>query len=437
VVKTVHPCGIEDLLESSCFSAQTAFNSIAMASKANIIVGLDIGTTTTTVVVAEVLADGKVNVLGVGTSPSKGLRKGVVINIEATVESISHAVSQAQTMAGIQIDSVFAAISGSHIKGFNSHGIVGVKNKEVSFNDVEKVIEAAKAVAIPMDQEVLHVLPQEYIIDEQDGIKEPVGISGVRLEARVHIVTGAVATAQNIVKCANRCGLTVHDIVLASLASGRAVVTPEEQELGVCLVDIGGGTTDLLVYHAGAVKHTSVISVGGNHITSDIAAGLRTPLAAAEEIKCKYGTALVSAVSKDETIDVPSTGGRSSRMLSKLVLAEIIEPRVTEIFNLVQREIVKSGCYDYLTSGLVLTGGSAALNGMAQVAEQVFNLPVRVGYPVGVGGLTDLVKLPEYGTAVGLVLHGAKNASQARYSGGASWAKRMVKQVSNWFGERF
>lgn len=408
-----------------------------MASRQNIVVGLDIGTTTTTVLVAETLPEDKVNVLGVGTSPSRGLRKGVVINIEATVDSISKAVLQAQTMAGIEISSVFAAISGAHIHGLNSHGIVGIKNREVSAQDVEKVIEAAKAVAIPLDREVLHVLPQEYIIDEQDGIREPIGISGVRLEARVHIVTGAVASAQNIVKCANRCGLAVQDIVLASLASGKAVVTPEEQELGVCLVDIGGGTTDLILYHGGAPKHTTVIPVGGNHITNDIAAGLRTPIAAAEEIKCKYGTGLVSLVSRDETIDVPSTGGRSSRVLSKLVLAEIIEPRVTEIFNLVQREIVKAGLYDYLTSGLVICGGSANLNGIAQVAEHVFNLPVRIGSPCGVGGLTDLIKTPEYSSAVGLLLHGASMGAESRLSGGISVAKKWAKQVANWFSERF
>lgn len=408
-----------------------------MATKANSIVGLDIGTTTTTVVVAEVLADGKVNVLGIGTSPSRGLRKGVVINIEATVESIGQAVAQAETMAGFEINSVFASISGSHIKGFNSHGIVAVKNKEVSYQDVEHVIEAAKAVAIPMDREVLHVLPQEYIIDEQDGIKEPVGISGVRLEARVHIVTGAVASAQNIVKCANRCGLTVRDIVFSCIASSRAVVTAEEQELGVCLVDIGGGTADITVFHAGAVKHTSVISVGGNHITNDIAAGLRTPIAAAEEIKCKYGTPLLSEAGKDETIDVPSTGGRSSRVLSKYVLSEIIEPRVSELFTLLQRDIIKAGCYDFLTSGLVLTGGSANLNGIAQVAEHIFSLPVRVGCPGSVGGLTDLVKSPEYATAVGLALYGARHAAQGRLSSGSSAVKRAYQRVSNWFGEHF
>lgn len=420
-----------------------------MTSKGNSIVGLDIGTTNISVVIAELAADLGTNgypqpgafpaltIKGVGTSPSRGLRKGVVINIESTVQAISSAVAQAETMAGTEINSVYASISGAHIQGFNSHGIVGIKNKEVSQLDVEKVIEAAKAVAIPLDREVLHVLPQEFIIDEQDGIREPLGISGVRLEAKVHIVTGAVASAQNVVKCANRCGLNVRDIVLAPLASAEAVVSAEEKELGVCLVDIGGGTTDLTVFYQGAVKHTSVISVGGNHITNDIAAGLRTPIAAAEEIKCTYGTALVGLVSQDETIEVPSTGGRPARVLSKLVLSEIIEPRVSELFGLVHRELVRSGCDEFLTSGLVLTGGSASLRGIAQVAEQVFNLPVRVGTPARVSGLIDLVSPPEYATAVGLVLMGGRSLGHARFSLGNSKFGRYVKKVGGWLSEHF
>jgi cell division protein FtsA len=361
----------------------------------------------------------------------------VVINIESTVEAIGKAVAQAEAMAGCEVSAVYAAISGSHIKGLNSHGIVGIKQREVSHQDIEKVIEAAKAVAIPLDREVLHVLPQEFIIDEQDGIKAPLGISGVRLEARVHIVTGAVASAQNIVKCANRCGLTVRDIVLASLASAKAVVSAEERELGVCVLDIGGGTTDLIVYHAGAVKHTSVISVGGNHITNDIAAGLRTPIGAAEQIKCKYGVALGSLVSADETIEVPSTGGRQSRVLSKQILAEIIEPRATEIFSMVQRELMKAGMDEILTSGLVLTGGSANLGAITQVAERVFNLPVRVGAPIGVGGLVDLVKGPEFSTAAGLVLYGAEAPASSRLSGGRSTLGRYVNRLTGWFAEHF
>ena len=408
-----------------------------MTSKANTTVGLDIGTTTTTVVLGENTAEGKINITGVGTAPSRGLRKGVVINIESTVSSISQAVQQAETMAGVQVSSVFAGISGSHIKGFNSHGIVAIRKGEVSHYDIDKVIEAAKAVAIPMDREVLHVLPQEFIIDEQDGIREPLGISGVRLEARVHIVTGATASAQNIVKCANRCGLSVENIVLSPLVSGRSVLSPEEQELGVCLLDIGGGTTDMLVMHAGAVKFTSIIPVGGNHITNDIAAGLRTPLGAAEEIKCRYGTALVSLVNHDETLEVPSTGGRPARVLSKFVLAEIIEPRVTEILTLAHRELVKSGCDELLTSGIVVTGGTAGLNGLTQAVEQIFNLPVRVGLPACLGGLTDLISGPEYAAATGLVLYGAHAAQAARGSSGIFGVGRAFRKVGNWFGEHF
>jgi cell division protein FtsA len=413
----------------------TAFD--IMASKANTIVGLDIGTTNISVVIAELSPDGKLEVIGVGASPSRGLRKGVVINIESTVASIATAVEQAEAMAGLQISSVFASISGSHIKGFNSHGIVGIKNKEVRANDIERVIEAAKAVAIPLDREVLHVLPQEFIIDEQDGIKEPLGISGVRLEARVHIVTGSVASAQNVVKCANRCGLAVQDIVLGPLASGRSVLSQEEQELGVGVIDIGGGTTDISVFHGGAVKHSAVLSVGGNHITNDIAAGLRTPIAAAEEIKCRYGTAMRSLVSREETLEVPSTGRRPTRVLSKMVLSEIIEPRVVEIFTLLQRELMKAGADEYLTSGLVLTGGCANLHGISQVAEKVFSLPVRVGHPGGVTGHVEHVNSPEFATSVGLLLHGASSPSVAKTYPGRFAATRLLRRVGSWLGEHF
>ena len=408
-----------------------------MANKVNSIVGLDIGTTTITVVIAEPVDEGKLHVIGVGQSPSQGLRKGVVINIESTVESIAKAVSQAETMAGVDVSSVYAAISGSHIKGFNSHGIVGVKNREVSRLDVERVIEAAKAVAIPMDREVLHVLPQEFIIDDQDGIREPIGISGVRLEARVHIVTGAVASAQNIVKCANRCGLSVNDIVLAPLASAQAVLAPEERELGVCLIDIGGGTMDMIVFHAGAVKHTGVISFGGNHITNDIAAGLRTPLTAAEEMKCQHGTALSSLVRRDETIEVPSTGGRPPRVLSKQVLADIIEPRVVEMLTLAQQDLLRSGVDGLLTSGVVLTGGCANLKGIVEVAEQVFQTPVRIGTPLAVGGLSEMVRGPEFSSAVGLVQYGAHELALGKRSDGRGFFGKTVKRVANWFSEHF
>jgi len=408
-----------------------------MPTHSTLIAGLDIGTSSIKVVVGEQKPDGRIDVVGVGSSPSRGLRKGVVINIEGTVNAIGKAVAQAETMAGCEISTGLATSSGNHLRSQNSDGIVGVKGKEVSSSDIERVIEAAKAVAVPLDREILHVLPQEFVIDEQDGVKDPIGISGVRLEARVHIVTGSIASAQNIVKCANRCGLTVQDIVAAPLASGRGVLSQEEQELGVCLLDIGGGTTSIAVYHNGAIKYTSVIAVGGNHITNDIAAGLRTPLAAAERIKCEYGSALSSQVSKSETLEVPSVGGRSARVLSKSVLADIIEPRVSEIFALIQRDLVKAGCEDALTSGLVLTGGVANLPGLTNVAEQVFNLPVRRGEPTGVGGLVDLVKGPEHAAAIGLVLHGASGAETGRTSSGPGRVGRAMSRVVGWVTEHF
>ncbi|MEY4701541.1 MAG: cell division protein FtsA, partial [Pseudomonadota bacterium] len=378
-----------------------------MPTPSSIIAGLDIGTSSIKVVVGERKPSGGVDIIGVGSSPSRGLRKGVVVNIEGTVSAIGRAVAQAETMAGCEISNVFATISGSHLRSQNSHGIVAIKNQEVSHLDIERVIDAAKAVAIPLDREIVHVLPQEFVIDEQDGVRDPIGISGVRLEARVHIITGAIASAQNIVKCANRCGLTVQDIVAAPIASAKAVLSQEEQELGVLLLDIGGGTCSISVFHAGSIKFTSVLAVGGNHITNDIAAGLRTPLAAAERIKCEYGTAVTAGVSKADIIEVPSVGGRAPRVLSKLVLAEIIEPRTSEMFSLIQKEIAKAGCHDLLTSGVVITGGSAGLPGITQIAEHAFNLPVRTGVPESVGGLLDLIKGPEYAAAVGLVLHGA------------------------------
>lgn len=408
-----------------------------MATPSSLIAGLDIGTSTIKVVVGERKADGRVDVIGVGTSPSRGLRKGVVVNIEGTVTAIGKAVAQAETMAGCEISTVYATISGSHLRSQNSHGVVGVKNKEVSTLDIERVVEAAKAVAVPLDREILHVIPQEFVIDEQDGVKDPIGVSGVRLEARVHIITGAIASAQNIVKCANRCGLAVQDIVAAPLASGRAVLSQEEQELGVCLLDIGGGTCSISVFYGGAVKFTTVLAVGGNHITNDIAAGLRTPLAAAEKIKCEYGSAMTSGVRKDDTLEVPSVGGRAARVLSKFVLAEIIEPRVSEMFTLIQRELTKAGCLDMLTSGLVITGGTANLAGIGQVAEQVFNLPVRIAAPEGVGGLTDLVKGPESAAAVGLILHGAAHTGTARTVSGKGAVGRTVRRVVGWFTEHF
>ena len=408
-----------------------------MPKRDDLIVGLDIGTTKVCAIVGEMTEDG-IDIIGIGSHPSKGLRKGVVINIESTVESIKHAVSEAELMAGCDITSVYAGIAGGHIKGLNSHGIVAVKEKEVRDQDVMRVIDAAKAVAIPADQKILHVLPQEYIIDEQDGIREPIGMSGVRLEAKVHIVTAAVTSAQNIVKCANRCGLNVNDIILQPLASGEAVLTTDEKELGVALVDMGGGTTDIVIYSEGAVVHTGVLTLGGNHITNDVAVGLRTPAGEAERIKQKYGCCLSSMVQKDETIEVPSVGGRKPRVLSRQILSEIIEPRVEEIFSLVRQQIIQSGFEDRIASGVVLTGGATLLDGMPELAEQVFNVPVRRGIPRGIGGLVDVVRSPMYATGVGLVLEGIKRASEQRFKIRDNNIYSKVKgRMKEWFGEIF
>ncbi|MBI2357905.1 MAG: cell division protein FtsA [Deltaproteobacteria bacterium] len=408
-----------------------------MAKKSTLIVGLDIGTSKVCAVVGEVTERG-LEVIGVGTHPSQGLRKGVVINIESTVNSIKRAVEEAELMAGCEINSVFAGIAGGHVKGFNSHGVVAVKNKEVTQRDIDRVIDAAKAVAIPMDREVLHILPQEYIIDDQDGIKEPLGMSGVRLEAKVHIVTGAVTCAQNVIKCCNRTGLNVADIALEPLASAEAVLTPEEKELGVVLVDMGGGTTDIALFHDGAVKHTSVLGVGGNHLTSDIAAGLRTPIGEAERIKQRYGCARTSMVGKDERVEVPSVGGRGPRTISRQILCEIIEPRLEEMFQLIQREIAKSGYEGSLVSGMVLTGGSTLLPGMIEMAEEVFGMPVRLGVPIQVGGLIDVVSSPIYATGVGLVLYGMKRQDKNffRIREGSLFHKVKNRMV-DWFSEFF
>lgn len=406
-------------------------------NKNSLIVGLDIGTSKVCAVVGEMAGRG-MEIVGVGSHPSQGLRKGVVINIESTVDSIKKAIEEAELMAGCEINSVFTGIAGGHIKGFNSHGVVAVKNKEVTQRDVERVIDAAKAVAIPMDREVLHILPQEYIIDDQDGIKEPLGMSGVRLEAKVHIVTGAVTSAQNIVKCCNRTGLNVADIALEPLASAEAVLTPEERELGVALVDMGGGTTDIALFHDGAVKHTAVLAIGGNHLTSDIAAGLRTPIGEAERIKQRYGYARTSMVTKEERVEVPSVGGRNSRTISRQILCEIIEPRLEEIFQLIRREIAKSGYEGSLASGIVMTGGSTLLHGMIEMAEGVFSMPVRLGVPTQVGGLIDVVSSPIYATGVGLVLYGMKRQDKNffRIREDNLFAKVRNRMV-DWFSEFF
>ncbi|MEW6186820.1 MAG: cell division protein FtsA [Thermodesulfobacteriota bacterium] len=401
----------------------------------NLIVGLDIGTTKICAVVGEV-SSGGIDIVGIGTHPSVGLRKGVVVNIESTVNSIKKAVEEAELMAGCEIRSVYAGIAGGHIKAFNSHGVIAVKTREVTKTDIERVIDAAKAIAIPMDREVIHVLPQEFIVDDQDGIQDPLGISGVRLEVKVHIITGAVTSAQNIIRCANKAGLDVSDIVLESIASSETVLSPEERELGVGLVDFGGGTTDLAIFSNNCIKHTAILALGGNNLTNDIAIGLRTPHLAAEKIKKIHGCCLTSMINKEETIEVPSVGGRKPRPLSRQILGEILEPRVEEIFSMVNREILKSGFGDIIASGLVITGGGSLLEGIPELAEQIFNLPSRRGYPQGFGGITDVVNSPMYATAVGLVLYGAKNLPRKKFRiRDQHIFYRVMDRMRKWFKE--
>lgn len=408
-----------------------------MGKNNSVVVGLDIGTSKVCAVVGEMTERG-IEVIGVGTHASRGLRKGVVVNIESTVTSVKKAVEEAELMAGCEIHTVFVGIAGGHIKGFNSHGIVAVKNKEVSQRDVDRVIDAAKAVAIPLDREVLHILPQEYIIDDQDGVREPLGMSGVRLEARVHIVTGAVTSAQNIVKSCNRADLNVADIVLEPLASAEAVLTDEERELGVALIDMGGGTTDLAIFHDGAVKHTAVIAIGGNHVTSDIAAGLRTPFADAERIKQRYGFAKASMASGDERVEVPSAGGKAPGTVSRQILCEIIEPRLDELFELVQKEITKAGFDGALASGAVMTGGSMLLPGAVEMAEEIFRMPTRLGVPMHVGGLVDIIASPVYATGIGLLLYGMKRQERTYFRMHDDRIFSKVKhRMSDWLSEFF
>ena len=399
-----------------------------------IIVGLDIGTTKICAVVGE-MVHGTLEIIGIGSHPSEGLRKGVVINIEKTVNSIKEAIEEAETMAGCEIGSVYAGIAGGHIKGFNSHGVIALKEKEVTKKDIERVIEAASAVAIPMDREVIHVLTQEFIVDDQDGITDPLGMSGVRMEAKIHIVTGAVTSAQNIIKCANRAGLDVCDIVLESLASSEAVLSDEERNLGAALIDFGGGTTDMAVFSRGSIKHTSVLALGGENLTYDISIGLRTPRIEAEKIKIKYGCALSSIIGNDETIEVPGVGGRKPRVLSRQILGEILEPRVEEIFALIQHDLVRSGYVEMINSGVVVTGGSAELYGITEIAEQVFNAPSRVGYPQNIGGLVEVVNKPMYATAVGLVLYGAKRSQEGKKFRirDTNIFSRVTERMKKWF----
>ena len=387
-------------------------------SKKDFVVGLDIGTTKICCIVGEIVEAGPhpiIDIVGIGTAPSTGLRKGVVVNIESTVESITKAVEEAELMAGVEISTVFTGIAGGHIKSFNSTGIVAIKDKEITANDVQRVIDAAKAVAIPMDREVIHIIPQEYLIDQQDGIRDPIGMSGVRLEAKVHIVTGAVSSAQNIIKCANKAGLNVAEICLEPIASSEAVLSQDERDLGVVLVDIGGGTSDIAIFKDGAVVYTGVLAIGGNHITNDIAVGLRTPQHEAERIKIRYGCALSSLVKPEETMEVGGVGGRKPRVVARRLLADIIEPRVEEIFSLIQREIVKSGYQDILSGGVVITGGSTLLEGMPELAEFILEMPVKRGFPQGIGGLKDVVNSPKFATGVGLLKYGARGRAKSKF----------------------
>jgi len=378
----------------------------------NLIVGLDIGTSKVVAIVGEVNDMEEIEIIGLGSHPSRGLKKGVVVNIESTVQSIQRAVEEAELMAGCQIHSVYAGIAGSHIRSLNSHGIVAIRDKEVSHADVDRVIDAARAVAIPADQKILHIIPQEFLIDNQEGIQEPVGMSGVRLEAKVHMITGAVSAAQNIVKCVRRCGLEVDDIILEQMASSYSVLTEDEKELGVCMVDIGGGTTDIAVFTEGSIRHTAVIPIAGDQVTNDIAVALRTPTQYAEEIKIKFACALRQLASPDETIEVPSVGDRPPRRLARQTLAEVVEPRYEELMTLVQAELRRSGFEDLIAAGVVLTGGSSKMEGLIELAEEIFHIPVRLGNPQYVMGLVDVVRNPIYATGVGLLLFGQKNSEQ-------------------------
>jgi len=403
-----------------------------------LLVGLDIGTSKVVAVVGELSPEGTLEVIGIGSHPSRGLKRGVVVNIESTVQSIQRAVEEAELMAGCEINTVYAGIAGSHVRSLNSHGIVAIREKEVSQSDVERVIDAARAVAIPADQRILHVLPQEFVIDNQEGIREPIGMSGVRLEAKVHLVTGAVSAAQNIVKCVQRCGLDVEDIVLEQLASSYSVLTEDEKDLGICLVDVGGGTTDIAVFCGGAIQHTAVIPIAGDQVTNDIAVSLRTPTQYAEEIKIKYACALSQLANPDESIEVPSVGDRPPRRLARQTLAEVVEPRYEELFALVRDELRRSGFEELIAAGVVLTGGSAKMEGAVELAEEIFHTPVRLGVPQYVEGLVDVVRNPIHATGVGLLLYGTA-ASQARAAsaGSRGGVFNALGRMKSWFQGNF
>ncbi|MCD4743407.1 MAG: cell division protein FtsA [Desulfobacteraceae bacterium] len=404
-----------------------------MQGNENIVAGLDVGTTKICAIVAEVF-EGEVNIIGVGSHPSTGLRKGSIVNIEATVNSIRKAVEEAEIMADCEISAVFVGIAGNHIQGHNSHGLIAIKGREITQADVDRVIDAAKAVAIPTDREVIHVIPQEFIVDDMESIQNPIGMTAVRLEAKIHIVTGAVSSIRNIIKCCHKAGLEVCDIVLESLASGEAVLTSEEKELGCALADIGGGTTDLAFFKDNNIKYTYELTLGGHNLTNDISVGLRTPLTEAEKIKLKHGTCLATTINKNEIIEVPGVGERPPKKLSKNILAEILEPRIDEIFSLLKEEIYKNGLENSFPSGLVLTGGTVVLDGLAEIAESVINAPVRIGEPNQIGGLKDIVKNPMYATGVGLVIFGSQATDSRNFSEvNDNSISKILKRMKKWF----
>ena len=403
----------------------------------NLIVGLDVGTSKVVAIVGEISVDGEIEVVGIGSHASRGLKKGVVVNIESTVQSIQRAIEEAELMAGCEIHSVYAGIAGSHIRSLNSHGIVAIRDGEVNATDVDRVIDAARAVAIPADQRILHILPQEFIIDGQEGIREPIGMSGVRLESRVHMVTGAVSAAQNIVKCVRRCGLEVDDVILQQLASSYSVLTDDEKDLGVCLCDIGGGTTDIAIFVNGAIHHSAVIPIAGDQVTNDIAVALRTPTHHAEDIKIKYACALTQLANAEETIEVPSVGDRAPRRLERQTLAEVVEPRYEELFGLVQNELKRSGFEEMVVAGVVLTGGGSKMEGAIDLAEEVFHMPVRLGSPQYVSGLADVVRNPIYATCVGLLLFGNQAADSAAQNTRFENSGSLWERMKNWFHGNF
>ncbi len=404
----------------------------------NLIVGLDIGTSKIVAIVAELQPEGTIKVIGLGQHISRGLKKGVVINIESTMQSIQRALEEAELMADCKINNVYTGIAGSHIKSLNSHGMVKIKDAEVTQMDVDRVIETARAIALPADQQILHILTQEFIIDGQEDVREPLGMSGMKLEVKVHIVTGAVAAAQNIVKCIKRCGIEVSDLILQPLASSLAVLTEDEKELGVCLVDIGGGTTDIAVFKQGAIRHTAVVPIAGDQMTNDVAVAFRTPTQSAEDIKVKHGCALRQLADPREVVEVPGVDGREPRQLSVQTLAEVLEPRVVELYEMVLNELRRSGMEEMIASGVVITGGSAMMRGMVELGEEIFHMPVRMGLPRYVGGLSEVVSNPRYATGVGLVLMGKQQLE--RHLNGQlevnSFA-RMLEKMKSWFQGNF